>query len=363
MTTPIGNAHTPTPPAQVQDVVTPPAYRTDVTAVPRNRPSALSLPDATVFSASLADQIASLPSIGNASDLDTIVDGLHGYILAHDADGNAAISGISTAFAKVEDTKLFAICRRWEDKYPADRSSILTSLNGVWRSGTPEGFGPVRELSGAYEVISGSIGIATMLAGSNPKGQRPDIVGLYNASSLWDILNVYFDSEGRTINGYTRNSDGLATQFLISVPPTASRQENGERNFIPERPGQEYPEDLKQPKDRVDKEAVRAKLEYLGIPWESVYSDPERKNSIESSNASLKKTREKIIPPDSLAERADGSDITGSFADQGAIPDSVEGILSDILDLTADPLAEPNVIEDVVPGAEEMPFDGIQPKN
>ncbi len=319
------------PQAQVRDVEIPLSYRADVTAVPQNRPPALSLPDAAVFSGTLSDRISSLPSINNASDLDNIIDGIHGYVLAHGANVNAMISGISTAFAKLQDTKLFALCKGWEDKYPADREAILTSLNGVWRNGTPEGFGPVRGLSGAYDVISGSMDSATMLEGINPHGLRPDIVGLYNASSLRDILNVYFDSDGKTINGY-QSSGGLATQFLISVPPTVSRQKNGERNIIPEGPSQEYYVDLKQPKDGGDKEAIRSKLEYLGIPWESVYSDLEQKSSLENPETGLKKITEKIIPPGSYVEMV--GDIVGSLAGQGPMS-----------------------------GAEKMPFDGIPPKN
>lgn len=323
-------------PAQVRDVAIPPASRAAVRALSQDRPVSRSLPDPAAFSGSLAGQVSALATIQNASDLDQIVDRLHEFSTAHSSNNDAVVLGISTAFAKISDTKLFALCRQWEEKYPADRGAILTSLNGVWRSGTPEGFGPVRGLATAYEVISGSMGSATMLAGINPHGLMPDIVGLYNVSSLRDILNVYFDSSGRTINGYHGNQEGFVTQFLISVPPDDRGRKNGERNLMTTMSGQGYYTDAdkseKPDPDAFDKEAIRSKLEYLGVPWESVYSGLEQKPPAEYPGGGLKKSAKKIIPPGSYAEMV--GDIVGSLAGQGPMP-----------------------------GSEGMPFDGTQPKN
>ncbi len=50
----------------------------------------------------------------------------------------------------------------------------------------------------------------------------------------------------------------------------------------------------------------------------------------------------------------------GSLAGQGQIPGSVEDLVGDILDQTVDPWAEPNVIGEVMSGADDIPFDEIQ---
>lgn len=352
--------------AQVRGAVIPPASRAAVTALPQDRPVSPALPDPAVFSASLAVQVSALATIQNASDLDQIVDRIHEFNVAHSSDNDAVVSGISTAFAKMHDTKLLALCRQWEEKYPGDRGVIMASLNGVWRDGAPEGFGPVRGLARAYDIISQSMRSATVLAGANPKGQRPDIVGLYNASSTWDILNVYFDSSGKTVNGYHGNQEGLATQFLISLPPTDIKQSESQRNRLAEKSGQEeYHGELKDPamgRDNFeDKETIRSKFESMGIPWEEVYSNPDRKAPAGADANAAQKPHEKTLPPGSPEEMI--GQVLGSLAGQGQIPGSVEDLVGDILDQTVDPWAEPNVIGEVMSGADDIPFDEIQSQN
>lgn len=329
--------------------VIPPASRASVTALPQDRPVSPALPDPAVFSASLAGQVTALASIQNASDLDQIVGRLHEFSAAHGSDNDAVVSGISTAFARIHDTKLFALCRQWEEKYPGDRGVIMASLNGVWRDGTPEGFGPVRGLSRAYEIISESMRSATAFAGANPNGIRPDIVGLYNAPSLRDILSVYFDSSGKTVNGYHGNQEGLATQFLISLPPTDIKRSESQIDRLAERSGQEeFHGELKAPA--------------MGISWEEeVYSDPDRKTPADADANAAPKLHEKTLPPGSPEEMI--GQVLGSLAGQGQIPGSVEDLVGDILDRTVDPWAEPNVIGEAMSGADDIPFDEIQSQN
>lgn len=351
--------------AQVHGAVIPPASRAAVTALPQDRPVSAELPDPAAFSSSLTGQVSALASIQNASDLDQIVGRLHEFSAAHGSDNDAVVLGISTAFARIHDTKLFALCRQWEEKYPGDRGLIMSSLNGVWRNGAPEGFGPVRGLARAYDIISQSMRSATVLAGANPKGQRPDIVGLYNASSTWDIFNIYFDSQGNTING-THGSDGLASMFLISPPPKGDGRVYSEQDLsLSKTEQEEFHGKLKDPAmggdNFEDKEAIRSKLELLGIPWEEGYSDPEKKPSAGVAANAEPKLHGKTLPLGSAGEMI--GQVLGSLSGQEQIPGSVEDLVGDILDQTVDPWAEPNVIGDVMSGADDMPFDEIQSQN
>jgi len=346
--------------------VIPPASRAAVTALPQDRPVSPALPDPAVFSASLAGQVSALAAIQNASDLDQIVDRIHEFSSAHSSDNDAVVSGISTAFAKMHDTKLLALCRQWEEKYPGDRGVITASLNGVWRYGAPEGFGPVRGLARAYEIISGSMRSATVLAQANPNGVRPDIVGLYNASSLRDVLNVYFDQAGKTINGYHGNSEGLATQFLISNPPLPDRSADNEQNPNQVMVGQEEyygkSENFSSEEGHYeDKEAIMSKLESAGIPRQVIYSNPGMKTGADVAENAEPNLQEKAIPPSTPEDMI--RQVLGSLAGQGPISGSVEDLVGDILDRTVDPWAEPNVIGDVMSGGDDMPFDEIRSQN
>jgi len=289
-------------------------------------------------------------SISSDKDLDLLADAFH-YL---SVSGN--ISDIPKIFENTADTKIFAACLRWGQTYPGDGKEIEWALQNTYR-GPVEVVGValprdrVRGLYPAYEIVKEGL-VASMAEDliSVDIEQRHDIVGLYNGLDTRD-LNAYRSRNGYTILGGILSADGRLAYSYNIVPPDDGRRKNGERNLLFDKPKEVGPKNL-------DKEAIRAKLEYLGIPWESVYSGLEQKSPAENPETSLKKSMKKIIPPGSYVEMA--GDIAGSLAGQGPMPGSVEDILSDILDRTIDPLAEPNVIEDSVSGAEEAPFDGIQ---
>ncbi len=170
----------------------------------RNAPSATERPDIPVsnnpitFRNKVLEFINANPTIDRSEQLDPLIDMFHEVSSGIDYDGT--ILFICDTFAKMPDTKVLALCKRWEETCPQDMDVIMNALSFAVRFDPAVNNGdPVpMDLLVPYRVISES---------------DASVTGVYNTKVPKDLIGRYLTQDNMTINGVI--SQGAINYYTI----------------------------------------------------------------------------------------------------------------------------------------------------
>jgi hypothetical protein len=172
--------------------------------VEQNAPLASARPRSSVYNNPLVFQkkalefIGANPTIDSPDQLDPLIDMFHEVSSGIDYDGT--ILFICDTFAKMPDTKVLALCKRWEEKYPQDADVLMNALSFAVRFDPAVNKGnPVpMDLLTPYRVISES---------------DASVTGVYNTKFPKDLIGRYLTQDNMTINGVV--SQGTINYYTI----------------------------------------------------------------------------------------------------------------------------------------------------